>query len=88
LYSNSQPAKTPFSRTPYLLSTPSQTTSTIDTHIVGLLEVPDQTCPALELLLTHFTLELGWVGLVAANVMVLHSVHCRTLEHTLLHQSI
>ena len=52
---------------------------------VSLLEVPDQPCPALELLPTHLTVELRRVLLHTADIVVLHTIHCRALELTLLH---
>ena len=53
-------------------------------HLVDPLEVPHETGPALEAFLTQLTVELRWVGLHATDKMILHTVHRRTLELTLL----
>ena len=53
-------------------------------HHVRLLEVPDESSPTLKLLATDLAVELGGVGLHAAHVVILHTVHGRTLELTLL----
>ena len=49
-----------------------------------LLEVPNQTSPALEALLTDPAGELGRVGLEATDKVILHSIHCGALKVTFL----
>ena len=47
--------------------------------------MPDQPGATLELLIAQFTVELGWVALLASDKMVFHTIHCGALEITLLY---